>query len=185
MGLCVQPAGPPPPCLGGRPVRPGRRSAVLPGPGGVGEGKAFPHARRWPRMVSRVIQLDSAHLPRLARLGVPHKDVTARERHLKLTINQLKCDLAGDTARYTVVERRKFVALARVAAAAEQVFAREGDTAAFQALAGELAALRRAQPRRTPGGGAEAGRGKAKAKTKTKPKTMTKAKKGRAAPGRA
>lgn len=117
-------------------------------------------------MASRVVQLDSAHLPTLDRLGVPHKDVTARERHLKLTINQLKCDLAGDSRRYFVVERRKFVALSRVATAAEAVFAREGDTAAFQALARELAALRRVQPRRAPRGGAAAGAGKAKTKKK-------------------
>jgi hypothetical protein len=69
-------------------------------------------------MASRVIQIDSADLPTLEKLGLRHKDVTARERHLKLTINRLKCDLAGDSARFFVVDRAKFAHLSRVATAA-------------------------------------------------------------------
>lgn len=105
-------------------------------------------------MPSRVIQLDAAHLPRLAALGIPHKDVTARERHLKLTINRLKCDLAGDSQAYFVVERRKFTALARVATAAAALRLEElakknpSEAAALRGLAKELAGLARAQPRR-------------------------------------
>jgi hypothetical protein len=114
-------------------------------------------------MASRVVQVRAEDLPALERAGIPHKDVTARERHLKLTINKLKCDLAGDSARYFVVERRKFVALSRVAAAAQalELAALAKDPAqakAAKALAKELAALARAQPRRkaSPRGGAGA-----------------------------
>ncbi|MCA1812366.1 MAG: hypothetical protein LC624_00255 [Halobacteriales archaeon] len=74
-------------------------------------------------MASRVVQLDSDDLARLDKLGVAYKDVTARERRLKLTINELKCQLAGDSRRYFVTERAKFVQLCRVAEAARGVLA--------------------------------------------------------------
>ena len=72
-------------------------------------------------MASRVVQLASDDLPRLDQAGVRYKDVTERERTLKLTINELKCQLAGDSQRYFVTERAKFVQLCRVAEAARQV----------------------------------------------------------------
>ena len=105
-------------------------------------------------MASRVYQMDAEHSPALAKLGIPHKDITDRERHLKLTINQLKCDLAGDSAHYFVVPRKKFAALSRVATAAEALplaaLAKKNpaEAAALRALAKELRGLARTQPRR-------------------------------------
>lgn len=105
-------------------------------------------------MASKVVQVGAEHLATLERLGIPHKDVTDRERHLKLTINRLKCDLAGDSERYFVIERRKFAALSRVATAARALkladLAKENprEGAALRLLAKELRALERAQPRR-------------------------------------
>ncbi|MHB8605691.1 MAG: hypothetical protein ACYDCK_10595 [Thermoplasmatota archaeon] len=72
-------------------------------------------------MPSVIIQLDDAHLALLSRAGVAFKDVTERERHLKLTIDQLKCEIAGDSKRYYVIEREKYGYLARIAEAARRL----------------------------------------------------------------
>jgi hypothetical protein len=74
-------------------------------------------------MASVVVQLASDDLPALDQAGVRYKDVTERERALKLAINELKCQLAGDSERYFVTERAKFAQLCRVAEAARQVLA--------------------------------------------------------------
>lgn len=105
-------------------------------------------------MASRVIQVSDEDLPRLQKAGVRFKDVTERERHLKLTINQLKCDLAGDSQAFSVVPRPKFTALSRVATAARAVPLEElaeknaREAAALRRLAEELQGLADAQPRR-------------------------------------
>lgn len=98
-------------------------------------------------MPSVIVQLDDSHLPILSRAGVAFKDVTDRERHLKHTIDQLKCEIAGDSKRYYVIEREKYGHLARIAEAARRLpldaLSRERgpESAAFDVMRDSLRAL--------------------------------------------
>jgi len=99
------------------------------------------------RGASRVVQLRSEHFPTLLKLGIPFKDVTDRERKLKLMVNELKCQLSGDSTRFFTLERAKVASLSRVAELAkalplDELAAKDAKTRATVAkLRAELRAL--------------------------------------------